>query len=192
MNWNLLKKSPKQPSLKKANILKHQYWVKKYTNVDIFQVIFMDDSQMTFDVLDGWAKGLILANSYVPEAKRNRYGDRRIMTWAGIINQTIIRPFKVDEGLKLNSVNNCDFMDKIFFARYKSQSHSFKVKSIFLQDKTPSHTSKLTRKFFEHDIFLGKKIIESPPSSLVLNQTENLRSSVLMKLTEGVSSWCNG
>ena len=35
---------------------------------------------------------------------------------AGIVNQIIIGLFWADEGLKLNSANFCDFIDKIFFA----------------------------------------------------------------------------
>ena len=38
------------------------------------------------------------------------------MIWAGIVNQIIIRSFIVDEGVKLNSADYCNSMDKIFFA----------------------------------------------------------------------------
>ena len=37
------------------------------------------------------------------------------MIWTGIINQTIIWPFKIDEGVKLNSDNNWDLIKKTFF-----------------------------------------------------------------------------
>ena len=39
-----------------------------------------------------------------------------MIIWAGIVDETIIRPFKVDEGVKLNSANCCDFMDKTIFS----------------------------------------------------------------------------
>ena len=37
------------------------------------------------------------------------------MIWTGIVDQIIIGPFKVDEGVKLDSANYCDFMAKTFF-----------------------------------------------------------------------------
>ena len=50
-----------------------------------------------------------------------------MLIWAEIVDQTIIRPFKIYEGIKLNSANYCDLMDKTFFACSKSLSRSFKV-----------------------------------------------------------------
>ena len=87
------------------------------------------------------------------------------MAWAGIVNQTIIGPFKVDEGIKVNNANYYDFMDKAFFTWYKSQSHRFKVKYVSMHDNAPSHVSKLTHEFFEHKRFTGEKIMEWIPSS---------------------------
>ena len=40
---------------------------------------------------------------------KSRYeGGISVMIWAGIVNQIITEPFKVDEGVKLNSANNCN------------------------------------------------------------------------------------
>ena len=87
------------------------------------------------------------------------------MIWAGIVNQTLIGPFKVDEEVKLNSTNYCNFMNKIFFAQYKSQSCNFKVNYVLMLDNAPSHSFKLTCEFFEHKRFSEEKIMEQPPSS---------------------------
>ena len=65
-------------------------------------MIFLDESQVMCDEPDGWAKGWILSNSDMPVAKRSQQGDSSLITWAGIVNQTIIRPFKVVEEVKLN------------------------------------------------------------------------------------------
>ena len=72
-----------------------------------------------------------------------------------IADQTVIESIKVDEGVKLNRANFCDFMDKTFFAWFKS--YSFKVKCVFMHDNAPSHVSKLTCEFFEHKRFTGEK-----------------------------------
>ena len=37
-----------------------------------------------------------------------------------VVDQVITEPLKVDKGNKLNSSNDCDFRDKVFFALYKS------------------------------------------------------------------------
>ena len=65
------------------------------------------------------------------------------MIWSGIVNQTIIGLFQVDEGVKLNNTNYCGFVNKTFFTWHKSQSHNFKVKCVFMPDSNPSHVSKL-------------------------------------------------
>ena len=76
--------------------------------------------------------------------------DSSMVILTRIVNQTIIRSFKVNESVKLNGANNCDFMGKIFFVWYKFFSCSFKVKCIFIQNNAPSHVSKLTCEFFKH------------------------------------------
>ena len=70
------------------------------------------------------------------------------MIWAGIVNQTIIGPYKVDEGIKLNSANYNNFIDETF------QSCSFKVKCVFMHD----NILPMYHEFFVHKRFTGKKI----------------------------------
>ena len=90
--------------------------------IDFSKVIFMDKSH------DIWWAWWTLSNSDMPATKRKQQGSSSMMIWAGIVNKTIIGWFKVNERVKLNNANYCDFMDKTFFARYKFQSWSFKVK----------------------------------------------------------------
>lgn len=132
--------------------------------IDCSKVIFTDESRVTFDGPDRW----ILSNLDMSVAKRRQQRGSSFIIQAGIVDQTIIGPFKVDEGVKLNSDNYCDFIKKIFFAWYKSQFHSFKVKCVFMHDNAPSHVSKLAHVLFEHKGFTGEKIMEWP-SSLDLN-----------------------
>ena len=124
----------------------------------------MEESQMTFDEPDGWAKGWILSNSDVFVAKR-RKSDGNAMIQAGIVNQMIIGPFKVNERIKLNSANN--FIDKTFFAWYKPHSCSFKMKCIFMQDNVPSNLSKFTHEFFKHKRFTRNLNLIKNPGSIM-------------------------
>ena len=127
--------------------------------IDFSKVVFTDESQVTFDGADGWAKGRILSNSDVPVVKKRQQRGGSVMIWDGIVDQTIIGPFKIDEEVKLNSANDHDFIDKAFFTWYKSQSCCFKVKCIFMHDNAPSPVSKFTYKFFEYKRFTGEKVI---------------------------------
>lgn len=63
-----------------------------------------------------------------------------------IVDKTITEPFKVYEGVKLNSVNYFVFMDKTEW--YNFQPCNFKVKCVFMHNNAPSHMSKVTAEFF--------------------------------------------
>ena len=49
------------------------------------------------------------------------------MIWTGIVNQTITGSFKINEGVKLNSVNNCNIMDKPFFVLFTQPFRSGRI-----------------------------------------------------------------
>ena len=70
--------------------------------IDFSKVIFTDESQVTFDRPDGWAKGWNFSNADVPLAKKKQQGGCSVITWVGIVNQTIVVAFKVDEKVELN------------------------------------------------------------------------------------------
>ena len=69
--------------------------------IDFSQVIFADESQVKFDWPDKWGKSRNLSNSDVSVAKRRQQEGGSVRIWAEIVNQIIIRPFKVDKK-KLN------------------------------------------------------------------------------------------
>ena len=70
------------------------------------------------------------------------------MFWAGIVGDNLIGPFRVPEGVKLDSQSYVKFLSDNFFAWYKSQSRSFKMKCIFMHDNAPARASRLTTEFF--------------------------------------------
>lgn len=107
------------------------------------------------------------------------------MIWAGIADQTIVEPFKVGEAVKPNSANHCDFINKTFFALFKSQSRSFKMKCVIMHYNVPFHVSNITRELYEQNRFKGEQIIEWPLSCLYLNLISNQWSVVKKKLYKG-------
>ncbi|XP_014780265.1 uncharacterized protein LOC106876286 [Octopus bimaculoides] len=120
-----------------------------------------------------------------PITRRRQQGGAGVMILAGIVNRTIIGPFKVDEGVKRNGTNYCEFLDQTFFEWYKRQPHNFKIKCIFMHDNVPSHASRLSCEFLERERFTEDKTMERSPSSPDLNSVENPRSIIKQKLYEG-------
>ena len=92
-------------------------WGKKYMKIDFSKVVFIDEFQVTFEGSDGWVNRWILSNSNAPVAKIRQQGGNSVMIWTGIFNQAIIGSLNINEGAKLNSINNCDFMNKTFFVQ---------------------------------------------------------------------------
>ena len=80
--------------------------------IDFSLIIFIDETQVTFDGPDGWVKGWILSNSHMPVAKRRQEVGGCAMILTEIVNQTIIGPFRINKRVKLNHSNYYNFMDK--------------------------------------------------------------------------------
>ena len=47
------------------------------------------------------------------------------MIWTGIVNDRIIGPFKVDDGVKMNSANYTASLNANFFTWYRAQPRGF-------------------------------------------------------------------
>ena len=95
-----------------------------------FKASKLGQSRVTFDGPAGWSKEWMLFISDVCVSKRRQQGDGCEMIRAGIVNQTITEPYKVNEGIKLNRANYCDLTENIFFSKYKSQFRSVRVKCV--------------------------------------------------------------
>lgn len=60
------------------------------------------------------------------------------MFWASITDSKIIGLFKFSDGIKVNTENYYKFLDKCC----RSQTKSFKLKCIFMQNNAPLHSIK--------------------------------------------------
>ena len=75
-------------------------------------VLFCDESQATLDGPDGWMSGWLL-NGTVPQSKiRRQQGSGGVMIWVGIINNQIVGPFRVPNGVKMCAKSYVDFPQK--------------------------------------------------------------------------------
>ena len=65
-----------------------------------------------------------------PRRMKRQQGGGGVMICAAIVDRTIIGPFKVNEGVKLNSASYCQFLEKTSLHWYKSQH--FIAQNIYL------------------------------------------------------------
>ena len=125
---------------------------------------------------DGWSRGWVRDGVPVPNRVRRQQGGGGVMFWAGIVENKLIGPFKVPEGVKITSDSYIDFLKKNFLPWYKKQSLSFKRKAILMHDGAPSHSAKKTVAFLSKNGFKEDRLMRWAPNSPDLNPIENLWS----------------
>lgn len=170
-----IKKAQSRPPLTKKHKLKRQDWAKKYLKTDFSRVLWTDEMRVTLDGPDGWARGWITKGRSAPLRFRRQQGGGGVMVWAGIINDELVGPFRVEDGLKINSNTYCQFLEATLFQQwYRKKSAAFKKTMIFMQDNAPSHASKYSTAWLASKGLRDEKIMTWPPCSPDLNPIENL------------------
>ena len=97
------KKPATRPPLSKLNKAKRMKWATDYMKCDFSKVIFTDECRATLDGPDGFSRGRIGHGFETPLRLRRQQGGGVVMFWAGICGQTLIGPFFVEEGVKMDS-----------------------------------------------------------------------------------------
>ena len=128
-----------RPPLTKQHKEKRVKWATDYIKCDFSIVIFTDECRATLDGPDGFSRGWIGHGFETPFRLRRQQGSGGVMFWAGICGETLIGPFMVEEGVKINSDAYAHFLKQNFFNWYKIQPCSFKRKCIYICTTMPHH-----------------------------------------------------
>ena len=136
------------PPLSKLHRQKRLDWADMYLKQDFSKVLWTDECRATLDGPDGWARGWVFKGRQSQNRMRRQQGGGSIMFWAGMLGSTIIGPFRVEQGVKMNSEGYCKFLTKNFLPWYERLSNEEKEEIIFMQDNAPSHASKYSKSWF--------------------------------------------
>lgn len=177
-----VKKMTKRPLLTEKHKENRVKWATEYLKTNFENVLFTDECRATLDGPDGWAKGWVVDGQSTTTRISRQQGGGGVMFWAGIMGSSLLGPFRVDDGVKLNSEGYCAFLNEHFLTWFKSQRPQFRNKLVFMHDNAPSHASNHTKQWLSEQGLRNEKLMVWPPNSPDLNPIENFWSIVKQKV----------
>jgi len=177
-----VKKSKTRPPLNQKHKDKRIAWSKKYMKTDFSKVLWTDEMRATLDGPDGWARGWIQTGKEAPFRLKRQQGGGGVMIWAGILDNELVGPFRIEDGVKMNSETYCAFLERSFLPWLKKKRLALRKQIILMQDNAPSHASKFSRGWLESKGFVGSRLMDWPACSPDINCIENFWSALKQRV----------
>ena len=99
------------------------------------------------DGSDGLTGSWVISGKSFSTRLKRQQGGEGMMFWTAIVGDMLSGPYRVHDGVKLDSQSYVKFLSDNVFSWYRLQSWSFRSKCIFMHDNAPVHASKFTKEF---------------------------------------------